>query len=62
MFKITYFEKVMTYQKLRSQCILLLGIHFGVPMTFNYFDIVPIINHRVYYRENGGTSSQVWVM
>lgn len=62
MFKNTYFEKVMTYQKLRPQCVLVLGIHFGVPKSFNHFNIVPIINCKVYYRENGGASSQVQVM
>jgi uncharacterized membrane protein len=62
MFKKTYFERVMTYQKLRSQCALVLGIHFGVPNSFNHFNIIPIINHKIYYRENDGASSQVQVM
>jgi uncharacterized membrane protein len=59
MFKKNYFEKIMTYQKLSLQCVLALGIHFGVPKSFNHFNIVPIVNHKVYYRENGGASSQV---
>jgi hypothetical protein len=62
MFLKTYFEKVMTYQKLRSQCVLVLGIHFAIPKSFNHFNIVPIINHKVYYRENGGASSEVRLM
>jgi hypothetical protein len=62
MFLKTYFERVMTHQKLRSQCVLVLGIHFGVPKSFNHLKIIPIINHKIYYMENGGAFSQVRVM
>jgi hypothetical protein len=59
MFQKVWFEEDMNiFQNFKTTKVLVLGLSLGSPRKKWHLDLTPMENHKIYYREGSGVSSQ----